>query len=201
MRNIPSSGLLNDNELKGDRMEETAAMCKRRRGWTEWDVWGKKKQEKKNEKMNKKKSKLEGEKGLNTKTGEKSREGERQSAREWWKLSCALPWRRSWHTHKHIYIGLVCNQHTRPSAKHCQGFEESEWERGWRRMLERKRELITRGGGGNSHCLSLQIFHVSIWNLRCLFMGQYIGIAAPFRSHFKWTALAIDLSGLYSHSP
>ncbi len=163
-----------------------------------------KKQGRRAEKSDKKKREQQGEKGLNTEIREKAREGEElerervQGNDESW----ALPLRRLCYinTHKHTvqaWCAINIQGHLPSTVKVSKTVSETEDEGGcWR-----EKERVKYKGRRKGYSLpSLQISHVSIGNPRCLFMGQYIWIAAPFRSHLKRTALAIDLSGLYSHT-
>lgn len=81
---------------------------------------------KKIEKRDEIKSQRVGEKGLNAKIGERARQGvelERECEGMMKAELCPTPEAMVLQTHTYS-ISLVCNQHTRPSAKRCQGFGE-----------------------------------------------------------------------------
>lgn len=109
---------------EGDRREEKEVMVRER-------YWG----------MNKKENRKEWEEKVKYKEGEELERHRVEGNDKCWAGpyhwgDCAT----NTHTQTHIQYWPVCNQHTGPSAKHCQGFEGSERESGWGRMLERKIE-------------------------------------------------------------
>lgn len=133
----------------------------------------------------------DGNNGLNSSRKERlNEELQSDTAREGWKLSCALPWRqlcykKNLHTHIQYRPGV---QSTYKAI--CQAPSRLQREQVRERMREdareKKREI--------SRC------HLCIGNPHCVFMEQYIWTEASCRSPSKKTALAIDLSGLYRNS-